>query len=71
MTDKTTTTAEVTLTVTITDLGTWGDDCTMGQIHKQASDAAISRLNRAFTGGGIGIVHVSLVDIDTKTVVKK
>lgn len=42
-----TTTAEVTVTLRLTDLGAWSDKCTGAQIRDQATRAAMYRLNSA------------------------
>lgn len=45
---RTTTGAKVTVTLELSNLGSWGPDCTTGQVHDQAREAAIGRLNRLF-----------------------
>ena len=45
---RTTTGAQVTITLELSSLGSWGPDCTTGQVHDQAREAAIGRLNRLF-----------------------
>jgi hypothetical protein len=45
---RTTTGAKVTITLELSNLGSWGPDCTTGQVHDQAREAAIGRLNRLF-----------------------
>lgn len=45
---RTTTGAKVTITLELSSLGSWGPDCTTGQVHDQAREAAIGRLNRLF-----------------------
>lgn len=45
---RTTTGAKVTLTVELSNLGSWGPDCQLDQVYRQAQEAAIGRLNRAF-----------------------
>ncbi|MBV4530957.1 hypothetical protein HU719_006000 [Pseudomonas sp. SWRI107] len=45
---KTQTGAKVTITVELTNLGSWGPDCTLDQVYRQAREAAIGRLNRVF-----------------------
>ncbi len=39
-------TAHVTLTVEITVGSTWGDNCTVGQIYKQAAEEALGIIDR-------------------------
>ncbi len=36
--------ARVTLTIEISSLGSWGGDCTVAQIYKQAAEEAVGRL---------------------------
>jgi hypothetical protein len=45
---RTSTGAKVTITLELSSLGSWGPDCTTGQVHDQAREAAIGRLNRLF-----------------------
>ncbi|VVO21675.1 hypothetical protein [Pseudomonas fluorescens] len=45
---RTTTGAKVTITLELSNLGSWGPDCTTGQVHDQARESAIGRLNRLF-----------------------
>jgi hypothetical protein len=45
---RTTTSAKVTVTLELSNLGSWGPNCTTGQVHDQASEAALGRLNRLF-----------------------
>lgn len=45
---RTSTGAKVTITLELTNLGSWGPECTTGQVYEQARDAAIGRLNRLF-----------------------
>lgn len=45
---RTTTGAKVTVTLELSNLGSWGTDCTTGQVHDQAREAAIGRLNLLF-----------------------
>jgi hypothetical protein len=39
--------ATVELTVVLSNLGCWGDDCKLDQVHRQAADAALTRLEQA------------------------
>lgn len=62
--------AKVTLEVELRDLGNWGDDCTIGQIHTQASRAAQSQLQKALAGwAGPGPTFKS-IEITTQEVKK-
>ncbi|MGF6152032.1 hypothetical protein QFZ84_003021 [Pseudomonas fluorescens] len=45
---RTTTGAKVTITLELSNLGSWGPDCSTGQVHDQARESAIARLNRLF-----------------------
>lgn len=45
---RTTTGAKVTITVELSNLGSWGPDCMLDQVYRQAREAAVGRLNRAF-----------------------
>lgn len=45
---RTSTAAKVTLTIELTNLGSWGPDCTIDQVYRQAREAAIGRLNKVF-----------------------
>lgn len=45
---RTCTDAKVTITLELSNLGSWGPDCTTGQVHDQAREAAIGRLNKVF-----------------------
>ncbi|EOI7349417.1 hypothetical protein [Yersinia enterocolitica] len=47
---RTTTNATVTLTIEISNLGSWGPDCQTAQVYKQAIEAANGRLNKLFAG---------------------
>lgn len=45
---RTSTGAKVTVTLELSNLGSWGPDCTTSQVYDQAREAAIGRLNRVF-----------------------
>lgn len=47
---KITTGAVATLTVRISGLGAWGDDCPMTQVYEQAAEAAIDYLRSKVRG---------------------
>ncbi len=47
---RTTTNATVTLTIELSNLGSWGPDCQTAQVYKQAIEAANGRLNKLFAG---------------------
>lgn len=62
--------ATVQLTVEISGLGNWGAGCTVDQVHRQATEAAVGKLARAmgqtrdFRLIGNPIVRVITVDQD-------
>lgn len=45
---RTSTGAKVTVTIELSSLGSWGPECTTGQVYEQAREAAIGRLNKVF-----------------------
>lgn len=45
MSDETTY-AEATITLRLSNLGTWGDECTAGQIRDQATEAALRMIRQ-------------------------
>ncbi len=45
---RTSTGAKVTITIEMMNLGSWGPDCTLDQVYRQAREAAIGRLNKVF-----------------------
>jgi hypothetical protein len=48
-------TARVTLTVEVDIKSTWGDDCKLDQIYKQAAEEAVSSLTQhIYRAGGFG-----------------
>ncbi|NSX21871.1 hypothetical protein HTV13_18850 [Pseudomonas putida] len=66
---RTSTGAKVTITIEMTNLGSWGPDCTLDQVYRQAREAAIGRLNNVFkdhvaTTRILGPVIVEAVTID-------
>lgn len=54
--------ARVTLTVELTNLGSWGLDCTIDQVCRQAQSAALNRMLRAFNDSKVGNIRVVRVD---------
>ncbi|EEJ7233390.1 hypothetical protein S483_001279 [Salmonella enterica subsp. salamae] len=65
MTDKprvrTTSGATVTLTIQVSNLGSWGPDCPMGQIYNQAIIEAKSRIAKALNGRDIKFIGEPVV----------
>ncbi|HAT1569307.1 TPA: hypothetical protein I8Y10_000621 [Kluyvera cryocrescens] len=58
---RTTTGATVTLTVQISNLGSWGPDCQMEQIYRQAIVEAKNRLSKAMSGRDIKFIGEPVV----------
>ncbi|VVN80648.1 hypothetical protein PS720_01071 [Pseudomonas fluorescens] len=52
---RTTTGATVTLTIELSGLGSWGPDCKIDQVYRQAREEAVGRINRAFKDDRRGI----------------
>ena len=46
-------TARVTLTLEIEVESTWGDDCTVGQVYKQAQDGAMGTISQMVAASGV------------------
>lgn len=47
---RTKTGAKVTLTLELTNLGSWGPECQINQVYKQALDQAAGKLGRLLNG---------------------
>lgn len=45
---RTKTGAKVTLTLELTNLGSWGPECQINQVYKQALDQAAGKLGQLF-----------------------
>lgn len=58
---RTTTGATVTLTVQISNLGSWGPDCQMEQIYLQAIVEAKNRIAKAMNGRDIKFIGEPVV----------
>lgn len=52
---RTTTGATVTLTIEISNIGSWGSDCKIDQVYRQAREEAVDRINRAFKDDKRGV----------------
>jgi len=64
-------TAKVSVTVTLLGLGFWGEECTVGQVRKQASLEAISKLRKLIGDQDINVITNSIsVDVMFLTVTK-
>lgn len=53
---RTKTSATVTLTIEISNLGQWGPDCQISQVHRQAIEEANGRLKKLLQGQDIRVV---------------
>lgn len=73
---RTTTNATVTVTLEITGVGSWGPQCTTGQVYEQARAAALRVVEDAFRGqlkrirvvGPIGVQAIT-TDLEKRGVV--
>ncbi|WP_454863338.1 hypothetical protein [Pseudomonas hormoni] len=67
---RTTTNAVVTLTVELSNIGSWGPDCKIDQVYKQAVEEAMGRIRRAFEkdARGVKVVGVPVVKAITTDV---
>lgn len=52
---RTTTSATVSVTIELSNIGSWGPDCDLSQVYRQATEAAVGRINQAFRGDSRGI----------------
>lgn len=69
---RTTTGATVKLTIQISNLGSWGPDCQIDQVYRQALREAEGRLNKLFVGQNIRIIGgASVQAITTDMEVKR
>lgn len=70
---QTSTSARVTITLEISNVGSWGPGCEIDQVYRQAIESAVGRLNRAFKDDirGIRIVGQPSVDAITTSMDKK
>jgi hypothetical protein len=64
---QTTAKARVTLIVEVEVRGTWGDDCTVAQVHKQAAEEACGAIRNAADRHDIKIIGEQKVDMITTT----
>ena len=69
---RTKTSAKVTITLELTNLGTWGPECKIDQVYRQALAQAVGKLGRLFEGQrDVRIVGWPIVQaITTDTAVK-
>lgn len=58
---RTTTGATVTLTIQVSNLGSWGPDCQMEQIYRQAIVEAKNRVAKALNGRDIKFIGEPIV----------
>lgn len=70
---RTRTGAKVTLTLELTNLGSWGPECQINQVYKQALDQAVGKLGRLFKGQsdirivGRPVVQAITTDVEVKS----
>lgn len=69
---RTKTGAKVTLTLELTNLGSWGPDCKIDQVYRQALEQACGRLGKLFQGQrdirivGRPVVQAISTDVEVK-----
>lgn len=59
--------AKVTVTLELSSLGSWGPNCTIGQVHDQAREAAIGRLNKVFKDDLANVKIIGQVVVESVT----
>jgi hypothetical protein len=64
---RTTTGARVTVTLELTNLGSWGPDCKIDQVYHQAREAAIGRIRNAFAKDARGVKVVGTPQVQAIT----
>ncbi|APS35513.1 MULTISPECIES: hypothetical protein [Serratia] len=70
---RTKTGAKVTLTLELTNLGSWGPECQINQVYKQALDQAAGKLGRLLNGQsdirivGRPVVQAITTDVEVKS----
>ncbi|TXE22825.1 hypothetical protein [Serratia ureilytica] len=70
---RTKTGAKVTLTLELTNLGSWGPECQINQVYKQALDQATGKLGRLLNGQsdirivGRPVVQAITTDVEVKS----
>ncbi|HBB6714661.1 TPA: hypothetical protein F6V03_001372 [Serratia marcescens] len=70
---RTKTGAKVTLTLELTNLGSWGPECQINQVYKQALDQAVGKLGRLLNGQsdirivGRPVVQAITTDVEVKS----
>ena len=68
MKDKTNTTATAKIEIEISCSSSWGPDCTMEQVHKQATDAAQNAITKLCQSDRLRVIgRPVIVAINTKT----
>ena len=55
--------AEITITIQAAGLGTWGTECTMDQILKQAEEAALRQGHKTLAPGVRAKIEVSNITV--------
>jgi hypothetical protein len=62
------------MTVQVSNVGSWGPDCTTDQVYRQAVESAIGRVRNAFAKdarGGVKIVGTPVVQAITTDMEKR
>ena len=59
--------ARVQVTLLVSDLGTWGEDCTVGQIRKQAVEAAHRKVAALIGASGNDLRSIKVSGVPTVT----
>ena len=60
-TARTTTAARVTMTIEVLDIGSWGPDCQLDQVYRQAKEEAEHRVAKLLGNSGIRLIGGSKV----------
>ena len=55
------------VTLRLSDLGSWGPGCEISQVYKQAREAALRRILKAFEGSNGGVKLVGDVTVKVLT----
>lgn len=70
-TARTTTTAKVTVTLELTNLGSWGPGCQIDQVYRQAKEEAVRRITKLCQGSSVKIISAAKVEAMTTEVHEK
>ncbi|MBL3825145.1 MULTISPECIES: hypothetical protein [unclassified Marinobacter] len=53
---RTSTTAKVTLTIEVSDLGSWGPDCQLDQVYRQAREQAVHKVAKLLGNESVRLI---------------